>query len=128
MLYNNFHHYCQQLIRPEEMTNPKVDDLSMMTNLSQFPGPGAPIHQSVAPRQNAAPPPAAPEVNVAQVRAYGPGIEPTGNQVDNPARFTVETVGAGKGKVDVLVLNPKGKTLPVSAIQLWCMFCKLFIC
>ncbi|BFZ08117.1 hypothetical protein BsWGS_11156 [Bradybaena similaris] len=110
-----------QLIRPEEMTNPKVDDLSMMTYLSQFPkakrGPGAPIQQSVAPpRQNAAPPPAAPEVNVGQVRAYGPGIEPTGNQVDNPARFTVETVGAGKGKVDVLVLNPKGKTLPCEIV------------
>ncbi|CAG5133090.1 unnamed protein product, partial [Candidula unifasciata] len=98
------------LIRPEEMTNPKVDDLSMMTYLSQFPkskrGPGAPIQQTAAPPHQAAPAPAAPEVNVGRCRAYGPGIEPTGNQ----------TVGAGTGKLDVLVLNPKGKTLPCEVV------------
>ncbi|CAL1528168.1 unnamed protein product [Lymnaea stagnalis] len=86
-----------QLIRPEEMTNPKVDDLSMMTYLSQFPNaklkPGAPVR---------------PRLNPARVRAYGPGIEPTGNQVGAPARFTVETFSAGKGSVEIIVLNPKG--------------------
>ncbi|KAK7101853.1 hypothetical protein V1264_020173 [Littorina saxatilis] len=86
-----------QLIKPDEMTNPKVDDLSMMTYLSQFPNaklkPGAPTR---------------PRVNPARVRAYGPGLEPKGNQVGAPARFTVETFSAGKGALEVMVLNPKG--------------------
>ncbi|XP_059165585.1 filamin-A-like isoform X3 [Physella acuta] len=86
-----------QLIRPEEMTNPKVDDLSMMTYLSQFPNaklkPGAPVR---------------PRLNPSRVRAYGPGLEPTGNQVGAPARFTVETFSAGKGSLEIIVLNPKG--------------------
>lgn len=38
------------------------------------------------------------------------GLEPTGNVVGAPARFTVETFGAGKGEVDVVVQNPKGVT------------------
>ena len=37
------------------------------------------------------------------------GIEPKGNQVDAPAKFHVETFAAGKGNVDVVVLNPKGQ-------------------
>jgi len=51
-----------QLIKPVEMCNPKVDELSMMTYLSQFPHcklkPGAPLR---------------PKTNPARVRAYGPG-------------------------------------------------------
>uniref|UniRef100_A0A0B7BLG3 Calponin-homology (CH) domain-containing protein n=1 Tax=Arion vulgaris TaxID=1028688 RepID=A0A0B7BLG3_9EUPU len=94
-----------QLIRPEEMTNPKVDDLSMMTYLSQFPNaklkPGAPAGQAPAP-----------VISPSRVRAFGPGIEPTGNQVGVPARFTVETFTPGKGGVEVLVLNPKGQNVP----------------
>jgi hypothetical protein len=49
-----------------------------------------------------------------RVRAYGPGIEPTGPVVGAPANFTVETFSAGKGQVDVTVLNPSGKPEPVS--------------
>ncbi|BFZ10498.1 hypothetical protein BsWGS_13537 [Bradybaena similaris] len=90
-----------QLIRPEEMTNPKVDDLSMMTYLSQFPNaklkPGAPVR---------------PRLNPSRVRAYGPGLEPAGNQVGAPARFTVETFSAGKGELDIQVINPKGQNVP----------------
>ncbi len=37
------------------------------------------------------------------------GIEPTGNHVDAPAKFHVETFAAGKGNVDVIVINPKGQ-------------------
>jgi len=52
-----------QLIKPVEMCNPKVDELSMMTYLSQFPHcklkPGAPLR---------------PKTNPARVRAYGPGM------------------------------------------------------
>lgn len=43
-----------------------------------------------------------------RVRAYGPGIEPTGPTVGAPANFTVETFSAGKGNVDVAVHNPNG--------------------
>jgi hypothetical protein len=48
-----------------------------------------------------------------RVRAYGPGIEPTGPVVGAPANFTVETFSAGKGQVEVAVENPAGKLEPV---------------
>ncbi|CAM4756036.1 unnamed protein product [Rotaria magnacalcarata] len=87
-----------QLIQPHEMLNPKVDEQSMMTYLSQYPKanlkPGAPIR---------------PKTNSARVRCYGKGIEPNGNHVDTPAKFHVETFAAGKGNVDVIVINPKGQ-------------------
>ena len=51
-----------QLIKPEEMVNPKVDELSMMTYLSQFPN--AKLKQGA---------PLRPRTNPARVRAYGPG-------------------------------------------------------
>ena len=55
-----------QLIRPEEMCSPNVDELSMMTYLSQFPNarlkPGAPLR---------------PRTNPNKVRAYGPGKDHT---------------------------------------------------
>lgn len=47
------------------------------------------------------------------MRAYGPGIEPTGPIVGAPANFTVETFSAGKGNVDVIVDDSKGNKLPV---------------
>ncbi|XP_055692687.1 filamin-A isoform X4 [Lutzomyia longipalpis] len=87
----------RQLIRPEEMVNPKVDEQSMMTYLSQYPNaklkPGAPLR---------------PKTNPNRVRAYGPGIEPVGPVVGAPANFTVETFSAGKGVVDVTVVAPNG--------------------
>nr|AKS48135.1 filamin-like protein-1 [Mytilus coruscus] len=87
-----------QLIKPDEMTNPKIDEMSMMTYLAQFPKaklkPGAPLR---------------PKLNPNRVRAYGPGLEPKGNQVGAPARFTVETFSAGSGSLEITVLNPKGQ-------------------
>jgi filamin len=101
----NQHFGLLQLIRPEEMINPKVDDLSMMTYLAQYPNAkvraGAPLRQ---------------RVNVQRVRCYGKGIEPTGNHVDAPAKFFVETANAGKGDIDVIVINPKGQKEPVSPL------------
>ncbi len=51
-----------QLIKPEEMINPRVDEKAMMTYLSQFPSAklkdGAPLR---------------PRANPSSVRAYGPG-------------------------------------------------------
>ncbi|XP_025155051.1 filamin-A isoform X3 [Harpegnathos saltator] len=96
-----------QLIKPEEMVNPNIDEMSMMTYLSQYPNaklkPGAPLRPRTNP--NSIPPP--------RVRAYGPGIEPNGPIVSAPANFTVETFSAGKGNVDVTVDDPKGNKLPV---------------
>lgn len=48
-----------------------------------------------------------------RVRAYGPGIEPSGPIIGAPANFTVETFSAGKGNVEVTVDDPKGLKLPV---------------
>ncbi|KAG5896019.1 hypothetical protein JTB14_007584 [Gonioctena quinquepunctata] len=87
-----------QLITPEEIVNPNIDEQSMMTYLSQYPNakikPEAPLR---------------PRTNVNKVRVYGPGIEPTGPLVGAPATFTVETFSAGKGQVDVIVENPRGQ-------------------
>ncbi|XP_033213591.1 filamin-A isoform X3 [Belonocnema kinseyi] len=97
-----------QLVKPEDMVNPNIDEMSMMTYLSQYPNAklktGAPLRPRTNP--NSIPPP--------RVRAYGPGIEPTGPIIGAPANFTVETFSAGKGKVDVSVDDPKGNKLPVN--------------
>lgn len=91
-----------QLIKPEEMNDPKVDELSMMTYLSQYPQsklkPGAPVTN---------------KANPSRVRCYGKGIEPTGNLIDAPTKFFVETFSAGQGDVEVTIINPKGQKEPV---------------
>ncbi|VDK34571.1 unnamed protein product [Taenia asiatica] len=110
-----------QLIRPEEMINPRVDEKAMMTYLSQFPS---------AKLKNGAP--LRPRANPASVRAYGPvavkilthsinnlvlvGLEPRGNKVGMPARFTIDASSAGKGSVEVIVLNPKGQREPCDIV------------
>ncbi len=97
------------------MNDPKVDELSMMTYLSQYPNakikPGAPLK---------------PRTNPARVRCYGKGIEPTGNLVDAPTKFFIETFSAGNGDVSVTVLNPKGQKEPV-CILLTTIFDKLLL-
>ncbi|KAF7207732.1 filamin-B isoform X1 [Nothobranchius furzeri] len=86
-----------QVIAPEEIIDPSVDEQSVMTYLSQFPKaklkPGAPLK---------------PKLNPKKARAYGPGIEPTGNQVLRPAVFTVDTFSAGQGQVTVYLDHPDG--------------------
>uniref|UniRef100_W5L8C3 Filamin C n=1 Tax=Astyanax mexicanus TaxID=7994 RepID=W5L8C3_ASTMX len=87
-----------QVIAPEEIVDPDVDEHSVMTYLSQFPKaklkPGAPVK----PRQ----------LHPKKAKAYGPGIEPEGNMVMKPAVFTVETLDAGLGEVIVYVEDPEG--------------------
>uniref|UniRef100_A0A3P9BEY4 Filamin C n=1 Tax=Maylandia zebra TaxID=106582 RepID=A0A3P9BEY4_9CICH len=87
-----------QVIAPEEIVDPDVDEHSVMTYLSQFPKaklkPGAPLK----PRQ----------LFPNKAKAYGPGIEPHGNKVLQPAVFTVETLEAGSGEVLVYVEDPEG--------------------
>ncbi|XP_058488127.1 filamin-B isoform X1 [Solea solea] len=86
-----------QVITPEEIMDPKVDEQSVMTYLSQFPKaklkPGAPLK---------------PKLNPKKARAYGPGIEATGNRVLRPAVFTVDTFSAGQGQVTVYLDHPDG--------------------
>ncbi|XP_038628402.1 filamin-B isoform X2 [Tachyglossus aculeatus] len=86
-----------QVITPEEIIHPNVDEHSVMTYLSQFPKaklrPGAPLK---------------PKLNPKKARAYGRGIEPIGNMVKQPARFTVDTISAGQGDVMVFVEDPEG--------------------
>ncbi|XP_053939478.1 filamin-C isoform X2 [Cuculus canorus] len=89
-----------QVIAPEEIVDPNVDEHSVMTYLSQFPKaklkPGAPLR--------------ARQPQPTRARAYGPGIEPHGNVVLRPAQFTVETLEAGVGEVLVYVEDPEGHT------------------
>uniref|UniRef100_A0A3Q2GF54 Filamin C, gamma a (actin binding protein 280) n=1 Tax=Cyprinodon variegatus TaxID=28743 RepID=A0A3Q2GF54_CYPVA len=87
-----------QVIAPEEIVDPDVDEHSVMTYLSQFPKaklkPGAPLRNK--------------QLFPDKVKAYGPGIEPHGNKVLQPAVFTVETLEAGSGEVLVFVEDPEG--------------------
>ncbi|XP_044307317.1 filamin-B isoform X4 [Varanus komodoensis] len=86
-----------QVITPEEIIHPDVDEHSVMTYLSQFPKaklkPGAPLK---------------PKLNPKKARAYGKGIEAHGNMVKQPAKFTVDTISAGQGEVMVFVEDPEG--------------------
>jgi filamin len=95
----------KQLIKPEELVSPNMDEQSMMTYLSQYPNAklkqGAPIRS---------------KTNPSRVRVYGPGIEPSGPAVGAKTNFTVETFSAGKGTVNVSVENPKGKAEPVDLV------------
>ena len=85
-----------QVITPEEITNPNVDELSVMTYVSYFPEaklkPGAPLRQRTHPSTKCS--------------AKGPGVEPKGLVVKKPADFTVFTQGAGAGKLGVSVWGP----------------------
>ncbi|XP_031754945.1 filamin-C isoform X2 [Xenopus tropicalis] len=89
-----------QVIAPEEIVDPNVDEHSVMTYLSQFPKaklkPGAPLRSK--------------QLHPKKANAYGPGIEPHGNMVLKPAYFTVETINAGLGEVLVFVEDPEGHT------------------
>lgn len=92
-----------QLIKPKEMTNRKVDELSMMTYLSQFPS--AKLKQNAPLRSSAG--------NPARVRCYGPGLQATGVCVGAETHFTVETFSAGKGDVEIVIENPNNGLVPV---------------
>lgn len=58
------------MIAPEEITNPHVDEQSVMTYLSQFP--------KAKLASNA---PTRPKTDAKKARAWGKGVEPTGNRV-----------------------------------------------
>ena len=86
------------MLNPADMVNPNVDELSMMTYLSQFLTaklkPGAPLK---------------PTGNPLLVKVFGPGIQKEGVNMTMPsALFTVDTEGAGPGKVGIHCAGPSG--------------------
>ena len=94
-----------KVLAPEDLVNPNVDEQSMLTYLSQFPNAklkfGAPLRK---------------KTNVSKVRAYGPGIEPHGLVAKAPAKFVVETFGAGDADVKAEVTGPGGDPLPCEVV------------
>ena len=87
-----------QVLHPADMVNCNVDELSMMTYLSQFLTaklkPGAPLK---------------PTGNPLLVKVFGPGIQSEGVNVTMPsASFTIDTESAGPGKVYILCTGPNG--------------------
>ena len=71
------------------MVNPRVDELSMMTYVSQFPDaklkPGAPIKQ---------------KGDASKVKVSGPGVEEEGVAMGIPVLFYINTQEAGNGNLD----------------------------
>lgn len=90
-----------QVITPEEITNPNVDELSVMTYVSYFPEakckPGAPLKKKMTDASNCS--------------ASGPGLEEHGVVINKPADFTVFTSGSSRGKINVQVFGPGRKQI-----------------
>ncbi|XP_063686399.1 mesocentin-like [Bolinopsis microptera] len=86
-----------RVIEPDDMMDPNVDELSMMTYLSYFP--------------NAKVKEGAPCVNPGRVIARGPGITGVGLKLGKPAEFEIDASKAGENgrdKIKVEVLGPEG--------------------
>ena len=86
---------------PEDMVNPSIDELSMMTYLSQFLSaklkPGAPIRS------------ARHQPDPSKARVFGPGVQREGLDTGlSAAQFTVDTRECGQGKVAVRCRGPAG--------------------
>lgn len=83
------------VLGPEDMINPHVDELSMMTYISQFPEaklkPGAPIKPKCTP---------------SNVIVSGPGVEKEGVAMGIPAMFNVDTSNSGCGNLEIIVKGP----------------------
>ncbi|XP_052361510.1 filamin-A-like, partial [Oncorhynchus keta] len=98
-----------QVITPEEIVDPNVDEHSVMTYLSQFPKsklkPGAPLCPGLNPKNACAYGPG----DSSKATAQGPGLEPAGNIANKTTYFDVYTAGAGVGEVEVVIMDPAGK-------------------
>ncbi|XP_062316495.1 filamin-B [Osmerus eperlanus] len=93
-----------QVIAPEEIIDPRVDEQSIMTYLSMFPKaqlkPGAPLKPKSVSKPKAC-------------RASGRGLQPRGLRVGQTADFKVDTSRAGPGDLEVHVTGPDGSEVPV---------------
>ncbi|CDW56754.1 filamin C [Trichuris trichiura] len=89
-----------KLIEPEEFISPDVDELSMMTYLSQYPHaklrPGAPLKPPVE------------ELSPSQVLAYGPGLSQE-IPIEEQVGFNVDVQGR-PGDVEVFITDPLRRT------------------
>uniref|UniRef100_A0A9J7XGK7 Filamin B, beta (actin binding protein 278) n=1 Tax=Cyprinus carpio carpio TaxID=630221 RepID=A0A9J7XGK7_CYPCA len=94
-----------QLIAPEEILDPAVDEQSVMTYLSLFPKarlkPGAPLKPKKVPKPKAC-------------RATGRGLQSKGMRVGQLAQFKVDTHKAGPGNLEVNIRDPNGKEVAVT--------------
>ncbi|XP_050952646.1 filamin-B isoform X3 [Labeo rohita] len=94
-----------QLIAPEEILDPAVDEQSVMTYLSLFPKarlkPGAPLKPKKVPKPKAC-------------RATGRGLQSKGIRVGQLAQFKVDTHKAGPGNLEVNIRDPSGKKVSVT--------------
>ncbi len=104
-----------QLLAPEEMVDPRVDELSVMTYLSQYPSarlqPGTPkARKAPSPIPViSAPPPESPIV----VRAFGPGLVSDGGlKVGEQTEFYVQSSDGIGGNMDVVIRDPTGRSIP----------------
>ena len=89
-----------QVLQPEDMVNPNVDDLSVMTYVSMFPEAelkeGAPLKSKGA--------------DASKVKVYGKGVEPEGISSDDAtAEFTVDVKDAGVASLGVTLDGPSGQ-------------------
>ncbi|XP_022533122.2 filamin-A isoform X2 [Astyanax mexicanus] len=93
-----------QVIAPEEILDPGVDEQSVMTYLSLFPKarlkPGAPLKPKTVPKPKAC-------------RATGRGLQARGLRVDQVADFKVDTHKAGPGNLAVHIIGPTGNEVAV---------------
>ncbi|XP_036446591.1 filamin-A isoform X2 [Colossoma macropomum] len=93
-----------QLIAPEEILDPGVDERSVMTYLSLFPKaklkPGAPLKPKTVPKPKAC-------------RATGRGLQARGLRVGQLADFKVDTHKAGPGSLAVHIREPTGNEVAV---------------
>lgn len=80
----------EMYILPEELINGFVSDKCLLMYIIQF---------TMAKLRSGAPLRAKRSSN--RISAYGPGIAPNGAVAQTPANFTVETVAAGKGNLNV---------------------------
>ncbi|KAK2885697.1 hypothetical protein Q8A67_016534 [Cirrhinus molitorella] len=94
-----------QLIAPEEILDPAVDEQSVMTYLSLFPKarlkPGAPLKPKKVPKPKAC-------------RATGRGLQSKGMRVGQLGQFKVDTHKAGPGNLEVNIIDPSGKEVSVT--------------
>uniref|UniRef100_A0A8C2DA27 Filamin B n=1 Tax=Cyprinus carpio TaxID=7962 RepID=A0A8C2DA27_CYPCA len=132
-----------QVIAPEEIIDPSVDEQSVMTYLSQFPKaklkPGAPLKPKLNPKKARAYGPGEPASSPYKLtllsltvsksaacvclcvsasvpgacRATGRGLQPRGVRARQVADFKVDTRNAGSGDLKVTVKGPKGLEEPV---------------
>lgn len=99
-----------KLIEPHELINPKVDELSVMTYLSQYPNakvrPDAPVNGRNEPKAPVVKvPPPAPDSS--KVTASGPGLEP-GVTVGKSTYFEIYSKDTSGAQPQVVILDSSG--------------------